>query len=91
MGSIAGNILPQVVTNALGIAIYGMFIAIIIPVAKRNKAVLGATLVASLISIIFTFVPIFKSISSGFVIIISAVVASVFFAYFFPVKEATHE
>ena len=91
LGSIAGNILPQVVTNALGIAIYGMFIAIIIPVAKRNKAVLGATLVASLISIIFTFVPIFRSISSGFVIIISAVVASGFFAYFFPVKEATHE
>ena len=90
-GSIAGNILPQIVTNALGIAIYGMFIAIIIPVAKRNKAVLGATLVASLISIIFTFVPMFKSISSGFVIIISAVVASGFFAYFFPVKEATHE
>jgi 4-azaleucine resistance transporter AzlC len=87
LGAAAGEILPVMITEAMGIVLYGMFIAIIIPVAKRSKPVLGATLVASLISIIFTFVPMFKSISSGFVIIISAVVASGFFAYFFPIKE----
>lgn len=90
-GSIAGNILPQIVTNALGIAIYGMFIAIIMPVAKRSKPVLGAVCLASALSLIFTYVPKINQISSGFAIIICAVVSSFIFAQLFPVKEASDE
>lgn len=91
LGSIAGNILPQVVTNALGIAIYGMFIAIIMPVAKRNKPVLGTVFLACGLSLIFTFVPVLNKVSSGFAIIICAVVSSLIFALLCPIKEVSHE
>ena len=91
LGSIAGNILPQVVTNALGIAIYGMFIAIIMPVAKRNKPVLGTVFLACCLSLIFTFVPVLNKVSSGFAIIICAVVSSLIFALLCPIKEASNE
>ena len=90
-GSIAGNILPQIVTNALGIAIYGMFIAIIMPVAKRSKPVLGAVGLACGLSLIFNFVPVLNKVSSGFAIIICAVVSSFIFALLFPIKEASIE
>ena len=91
LGSIAGNILPQIVTNALGIAIYGMFIAIIMPVAKRNKPVLGTVFLACGLSLIFTFVPVLNKVSSGFAIIICAVVSSLIFALLCPIKEVSHE
>lgn len=91
LGSIAGNILPEIITNALGIAIYGMFIAIIVPVAKKDLAVLGTIIVASLLSVAFTFVPILNKVSSGFVIIICAVVASCIFAVVKPIKEDRQE
>ncbi len=88
LGAVAGNILPVIVTNALGIAIYGMFIAIILPVAKKDKAVTIVVLISCALSVCFHFVPALKQISSGFVIIICAVIAGVAGALFFPVKTA---
>ena len=90
-GAIAGNVLPDIVTSALGIAIYGMFIAIIMPVAKRNKPVLGTVFLACGLSLIFTFVPVLNKVSSGFAIIICAVVSSLIFALLCPIKEVSHE
>ena len=87
MGAVAGNVMPQSVSEALGIAIYGMFIAIIIPVAKKNKNVLGVVFTAVAMSLIFFYVPALKVVSSGFVIIICAVVAAAVFAVIAPVKE----
>ena len=80
-----------IVTNALGIAIYGMFIAIIMPVAKRNKPVLGTVFLSCGLSLIFTFVPVLNKVSSGFAIIICAVVSSLIFALLCPIKEVSHE
>ncbi|NLK46629.1 MAG: AzlC family ABC transporter permease [Treponema sp.] len=86
LGAFAGNILPQIVTNALGIAIYGMFIAIIIPPSKKNVAVAGVVLMSSLMSMVFKFVKLLNCVSSGFVIIICAVCSAILFAFLAPIK-----
>ncbi len=91
LGALAGNILPQILTNALGIAIYGMFIAIIIPPAKKSRAVAGVVCVASFMSIAFKFVPGLKNITGGFVIIICAIFASALFALAAPITEKETE
>lgn len=89
LGAAAGNILPSIVTNALGIVLYGMFIAIIVPPSRKSFSVLMVVLIAAALSILFKFV--FTSVSSGFTVIICAVSASVIGALFFPVKENEEE
>ena len=88
LGAVAGNILPAIVISALGIAIYAMFVAIVTPVARKECPVLLCSLFAIALGCIFNFVPILKEhISSGFVIIICTVVASVVFALLFPLPN----
>lgn len=87
LGAVAGNVLPEMVVSALGIAIYGMFIAIVVPVLKTNKAVLGCVSGAIVLSIIFEYVPVLNTVPGGFKIIICAVAASLLAAYFAPIKE----
>lgn len=87
LGAAAGQILPEVVRSSLGIAIYGMFIAIIIPPAKKNHAVLKVVVIAVVLSCAFKWLPILNTVSSGFVIIICTVIAALVGAIFFPVKE----
>ncbi len=87
LGAVAGNILPDMVTSALGIAIYGMFIAIFVPPAKKYKPVLKVVVLAIIVSCIFYWVPVLNQVSGGFTIIIATVVAAAFGAYFFPIKE----
>ena len=86
-GAVAGNILPAVLTNALGVALYGMFIAIVVPPAKENKVVAASALVAMALSALFTFAPFLNRISSGFRIILITVLVSAVAALFFPVEE----
>lgn len=87
LGAAAGQILPEVVGSSLGIAIYGMFIAIIIPPAKKNHAVLKVVVIAVVLSCGFKWLPLLNTVSSGFVIIICTVIAALVGAIFFPVKE----
>ena len=84
LGAVAGNILPAIVISALGIAIYGMFVAIVIPQAKREKAVALCVTVAIALGCIFSYVPALTKVSSGFVIIICSVFASALFAFIAP-------
>lgn len=85
LGAVAGNILPPIVISALGIAIYAMFVAIVTPVARKEKPVLLCSLFAIGLSCIFNYVPFLKeNISSGFIIIICTVIASVYFALIAP-------
>lgn len=86
-GATAGNLLPQRVVLALGIALYAMFIAIIVPPSTKNLGVLFAVLLSASISCLFYYLPILKKVSSGFAIIISAVLSASVIAYFFPVKK----
>jgi len=87
LGAAAGTLLPEALRAAMGIAIYGMFIAIIIPPSKTSKAVRLAVLLASAMSCIMRFTPGLSRISGGFTIIICAVTVSALCAWRFPVKE----
>ena len=85
-GAILGSILPESVMLALNIAIYGMFIAIIVPPMIEDKTIIISVLIAALISCILTFVPYLKEIPTGIAISISAVVAALVCAILFPIK-----
>lgn len=87
VGAICGNILPAFVVSALSIAIYGMFLAVIIPPAKKDRAVMCVVIAAMLISSIFSILPMLQNVSSGFVIIITTILVSAVAAYLAPVKE----
>ncbi|MBE6819299.1 MAG: AzlC family ABC transporter permease [Ruminococcaceae bacterium] len=87
LGAVAGNVLPAIVISALGIAIYAMFIAIVIPAARENKKTLICVLIAVALSLAFHFVPLLKRVPGGFVVIICAVAASALAAWLFPVKS----
>ena len=87
LGAIAGEVLPESIKAALGIAIYGMFIAIFIPPARKSAGVLTVVAVSAGLSCCFRYIPVLSGVSSGFVIIICALIASVAGALLFPVKE----
>lgn len=87
LGAVAGQVLPAFVRTALGIAIYGMFLAIILPPARREKPVRLVVLLAVALSLCFRFIPFLSGISGGFAIILCAVIASSVGALIFPVKE----
>lgn len=84
LGAFASSALPISVRNALGIAIYGMFIAIIIPPATEMKPVAQVIIFSVIMSCMFKWIPILNSISSGWVIIICGIISSAFGAYFHP-------
>ena len=87
LGSVLGNILPPLVMNALCLAIYGMFLAIIAPVARRSVAVLSVVGVAVALHVAFYYIPGLNTVSSGLSISICAIVAAVFGALVFPVED----
>lgn len=89
LGAVAGQALPQMFTAAMGILLYGMFIAIIIPPSRKSRSVFGAVLIAALISLLFKFV--FTKISVGFAIIISASIAAAVMALIAPVPDDEKE
>lgn len=90
-GALFGGILPLSVRESLGIAIYGMFLAIILPKAKEERAYLFVIVMAVAMSCCFSVIPGFKNISSGFVIIICAVAASALAAWRYPIAEKSAE
>lgn len=85
LGAVAGDIMPASVTAALSLMLYGMFIAIIIPPAKKNYKVLIVILLSAALSVVFRYL--LPMVSSGFAIIISALASSVAAAVFFPVSD----
>lgn len=86
VGGVSGNILPGFIMSALGIAIYGMFLAIIIPPAKKERPILYVVIAAMVISGLFDILPVLKNISSGFVIIIVTVVVAGAAAWLKPIS-----
>ena len=91
LGAFAGQIMPQRIISCLGLAIYGMFIAIIIPDTRSSRAVLMVVISAMTLSTIFTYAPYLSAISSGFRIIIITVLVAAIAAIYAPVKEDEHE
>ncbi len=91
LGVIMGNVLPLRLVSALGVGLYGMFLAIIIPPAKQNKVIAALILTAMALSLAFSALPILSNISEGIRVIILTVSISLFAAIFFPAKESEEE
>lgn len=87
LGAAFGNILPENITAVLGIALYGMFIAIIIPPAREDRSILVCVLLAAALSCLIYFLPALSFISSGTSVIICAVIASAVCAALFPIRK----
>ena len=90
-GAVATSIMPEVLSSAMGIALYGMFLAIIIPPAREHKNVLFAVVLAILASLAFVYLPGLKGCTGGWSIIIITLVVSAIAATLFPVKEEETE
>lgn len=91
IGCIAGSLLPEMIVNALGIAIYGMFIAIVLPPARKSAPVAFCAVIAAAISCAFKFIPVLSGVSGGFVIIIAGVASAVIMAAIAPIKDGQNE
>ena len=91
VGAIFGNILPAIVVSALSVALYGMFIAIVIPPAKHDKNIFLSVIVAMIAGLLFSVVPYLRDISSGFSIIIITVSISAMMAFVAPLRKNGEE
>ena len=87
LGALAGTLLPEMVRGCLGLMLYGMFIAIIIPPARRERGVLFAVCLAVTLSCVFYFLPLFDFLSDGLALIIAAVASAAVAALLFPVAD----
>ena len=84
LGAFSGQILPERLISALGVALYGMFVAIVVPVAKEDRKVLIAVLAGVALSFVFYYAPVLKTISSGMRIIIVTLIVAGAAAFLFP-------
>ena len=89
LGASAGSALPASLLGAMGILLYSMFIAIIVPPAKESRPVLFSVLIAVAVSVFLYYV--FPAVSSGFSVIISAVGASLLIAWLRPLPDEEEE
>ena len=85
-GAIAGNILPVRLVSAFGVALYGMFIAIIVPAAKSDKVIFSLVLCSFLLSFVSSLCEQIIHISEGMRTIILTVIISAVGAILFPLK-----
>lgn len=86
-GVIMGNVLPNSVVSALSVGLYGMFLAIIIPPARKNKIIAVLVMVSMALSFVFSKLPLLSSISSGMRVIVLTVLISLAAAVLFPREE----
>jgi predicted branched-subunit amino acid permease len=87
LGALMGDILPASVVTALSVGLYGMFISVFVPEAKKNKIVALLVLVSFALSAAFEYLPYISALSSGLRVIILTVVISLGAALLFPIKE----
>ena len=86
-GAVVGGVLPAVITGAMSIALYGMFLSVIVPTSRHDRVIAGVVIVSMLLSGVFALLPVIKNTSSGFRIIILTVAVSAAAALLFPVKD----
>ena len=91
LGGSISTLLPQALQNAMGIALYAMFIALIIPAARESVKILSVILVAVAVNCILKYIPLFGLISSGFRVILATVIASAYGAWKYPKDEEAEE
>ena len=87
MGALAGSVLPLSVRTALGVMLYGMFIAIVVPQARQEKPMLVCLVLALAFSCLFAWLPVLNAVSAGLAIVICTVAAAAVCAVLFPVPD----
>jgi predicted branched-subunit amino acid permease len=87
LGSVAAGLMPTAISTAMSVALYGMFIAIVLPAAKKSKSVLLVAAMAVMISCCLYYIPIFSFISNGIGIILVTIAAAGLGAALFPIKQ----
>ncbi len=87
LGGSISTLLPQALQNAMGIALYAMFIALIIPAARKSLQVLSVIVMAVTINCLLKYLPVFSFISSGFCVILATILASAYGAWRYPKLE----
>nr|WP_302600643.1 AzlC family ABC transporter permease [uncultured Acetatifactor sp.] len=87
MGIVAGNVLPASVVSALSVALYGMFVAIIIPAARKNKVIRGVIAASFLASFAVSRIPLLDGISDSMKISLLTVLIAGGAAVLFPIGE----
>lgn len=87
LGTTVGNILPANVVSALSVGLYGMFLAVIIPAARKSRLILGVVAASMAASFLLESLPVFAGIASGTKLILLTVVLSAGAALLFPVKD----
>jgi len=91
IGAIAGSLLPESIRGILGVMLYGMFVATVVPRAREEKPILASVLLALVFSSMFAWMPWLNQISEGLAIVICTVAAAALCAVLFPVKEEADE
>ena len=86
-GALAGSVLPPAIQAALGVMLYGMFVAIVVPPAKKEKPILAAVILALIFSSCFSWIPLLKQVSAGIAIVICTVAAAAICAALFPIQD----
>ena len=90
-GTLAGetltNLLPASLQNAMRLALYGMFLAIIIPASSKSRAIGEVVLLAAILSTLMYVTPLFQELSSGFQLIIATLLAALYGAWRYPIEE----
>ena len=87
LGVLMGNILPHWLVNALSVALYGMFLAVIIPASKKNHFIGILVILSMLCSLAFSLIPVLRDISSGFRVIILTLLIAGTAAWIRPVRD----
>lgn len=87
LGAVSGELLPARLLSALNVALYGMFLAVVIPPAKTSRILTGVILASMVLSLVFAQIPFLRDISSGFKIIVLTILIAGAAAFLFPVKE----
>jgi len=90
-GALAGAALPLGIRTALGVMLYGMFVAIVVPPAKEEKSVLAAAAAALVLSCLFKWLPMLSGISAGIAIVCCTVLSAALCAWLFPIEEEEAE
>ncbi len=91
LGVVVGSILPPLLVTALGVGIYGMFLAIVIPPARTNPVIRGLVLLSMVLSFLCSRLPMISTLSEGSRIILLTVLLSLGAALLFPIPEESQD
>ena len=91
VGAFGNNLLDESISSMIGIAMYIMFIAIIIPPTKESRNIRICVIASAIISLVFSFLPILRDLPSGWVLIGLTLLISSLMAYLLPIKEIDNE